>query len=129
MSTIRDAPLGQICRLILGPKSFPYPDEKEGFQLKAPEANSGHASEQTPGTQENGSLKKNGGMDKAGSPNADVEKGASPAPSSEDGYRTVGWYDDNDPENPLNWSTGKKIFTYFQICLLTFSGMCLVKDC
>jgi hypothetical protein len=46
-----------------------------------------------------------------------------PGPSPNDGYQTVGWYDDKDPENPLNWSTGKKTFTYFQICLLTFSGM------
>jgi MFS transporter, DHA1 family, multidrug resistance protein len=126
MSIIRDAPLGQICRLILGPKSFPYPDEKEGFQFQVHDvekAKSEPTSEQTFEAQETGSVKKNEGIDAAGSSTTDVEKGASPAPSSEDGYQTVGWYDDNDPENPLNWSTAKKTFTYFQICLLTFAGM------
>jgi len=33
----------------------------------------------------------------------------------------VSWYSDQDPENPLNWSTGKKIFVTFMICFLTFS--------
>ena len=33
----------------------------------------------------------------------------------------VTWYGDHDPEMPLNWSTFKKTFVTFQICLLTFS--------
>ncbi|KAH8783964.1 putative caffeine resistance protein 5 [Hyaloscypha finlandica] len=33
----------------------------------------------------------------------------------------VTWFGDDDPENPLNWSTGKKFFVTFLICLLTFS--------
>ncbi|KAN0117373.1 putative caffeine resistance protein 5 [Hyaloscypha variabilis] len=33
----------------------------------------------------------------------------------------VSWFGDNDPENPLNWSTGKKFLVTFLICLLTFS--------
>ena len=33
----------------------------------------------------------------------------------------VDWYDENDSENPMNWSTGKKFFVTFEICLLTFS--------
>ncbi|KAK2626858.1 hypothetical protein QTJ16_004033 [Diplocarpon rosae] len=33
----------------------------------------------------------------------------------------VTWFGDNDPENPLNWSTGKKVFVTAMICLLTFS--------
>lgn len=123
MSIIRDAPLGQIYRLILGPKSFPYPDEKEGFQLKLPDAKPEPVAEQTSEAQENGSVKRDEGTDERGSSNSDVEKGASPGPSSEDGYQIVGWYDDKDSENPLNWSTAKKTLTYFQICLLTFSGM------
>lgn len=30
-------------------------------------------------------------------------------------------FEPNDPENPMNWSTGKKCFTTGMICLLTFS--------
>lgn len=33
----------------------------------------------------------------------------------------VDWWGPKDPENPLNWSTGKKFFVTFEICLLTFS--------
>ncbi|KAK0509370.1 hypothetical protein JMJ35_007764 [Cladonia borealis] len=33
----------------------------------------------------------------------------------------VTWFGDNDPENPINWSTFKKVFVTFEICLLTFS--------
>jgi MFS transporter, DHA1 family, multidrug resistance protein len=33
----------------------------------------------------------------------------------------VTWYGDNDPENPMNWSKGKKFFVTFEICLLTTS--------
>jgi DHA1 family multidrug resistance protein-like MFS transporter len=32
----------------------------------------------------------------------------------------ITWYGDDDPENPQNWSTSKKVFVTFLICLLTF---------
>lgn len=129
MSIIRDAPLGQICRLFLKPKSFRYPDEKEGFQLELPEDKfKSVAEQQRTETQENGSSKKIEETDKEESSSFDVEKGPSAGPSSDHGYQTVGWYDDKDLENPLNWSTSKKTFTYFQICLLTFSGMFSGRD-
>ncbi|KAL8744451.1 MAG: hypothetical protein Q9190_003302 [Brigantiaea leucoxantha] len=33
----------------------------------------------------------------------------------------VEWFDENDPENPMNWSSAKKFFVTFEICLLTWS--------
>lgn len=33
----------------------------------------------------------------------------------------VTWWGENDPENPQNWSVGKKSFVTFEICLLTTS--------
>ncbi|CZR60891.1 related to FLR1-Putative H+ antiporter regulated by yAP-1 and involved in multidrug resistance [Phialocephala subalpina] len=33
----------------------------------------------------------------------------------------VTWFSEDDPENPMNWSMGKKHFVTFLICLLTFS--------
>lgn len=33
----------------------------------------------------------------------------------------VSWFGDADPENPQNWSTFKKCFVTFEICLLTTS--------
>lgn len=34
-------------------------------------------------------------------------------------YIVVDWYGDDDPENPRNWSSGKRLFVLFEICLLT----------
>ncbi|GAA6005595.1 hypothetical protein JCM11491_003694 [Sporobolomyces phaffii] len=40
----------------------------------------------------------------------------------EDEYRyLVRWDGSDDPDNPQNWSRGKKLFVSFQICLMTFS--------
>lgn len=33
----------------------------------------------------------------------------------------VDWYGPDDPDNPQNWSTIKKVWVTFEICLLTFS--------
>ncbi|KUJ20399.1 putative caffeine resistance protein 5 [Mollisia scopiformis] len=33
----------------------------------------------------------------------------------------VTWFSDDDPENPMNWSMGKKFLVTFLICLLTFA--------
>lgn len=35
--------------------------------------------------------------------------------------RRVYWYGEDDPANPLNWSSAKKAFVTFCLCLLTFS--------
>lgn len=36
----------------------------------------------------------------------------------------VDWYSPTDPDNPRNWSTGKKCVVFAQICLYTFSALC-----
>ena len=59
--SVRDAPFGQLCRLVFGPKVFLYPDEKEGFQYQAPE----ETPVETPTPQANSS---------SGDTDADVEK-------------------------------------------------------
>jgi len=49
------------------------------------------------------------------------EKEGSHAGSSQEGEPepVVVWYGDNDPENPLNWSMGYKVFVTATICLMT----------
>ncbi|GAC71391.1 synaptic vesicle transporter SVOP and related transporters [Moesziomyces antarcticus T-34] len=50
-----------------------------------------------------------------------ARQGTEKSATSEDGeHLIVGWYDDADPENPRNWSSGKKAFVTFLIGLLTF---------
>ncbi len=50
------------------------------------------------------------------------EKFHSPSPPKQQQRETkiVTWYTDDDPENPLNWSSGKKAFVTACLCLLTF---------
>lgn len=110
--SVRDAPFGQICRLVLGPKSFPYEDEKAGFVYKAPPPP--EAAAPTPPTSEQETDSSGGDVEKEG-------EGAAPPAAPAHGFEIVGWYTDDDAGNPQMWTTGKKVFTYFQICLLTFS--------
>ncbi|KAI9764101.1 MAG: hypothetical protein M1835_007647 [Candelina submexicana] len=39
----------------------------------------------------------------------------------ENGTILVDWYDTDDPENPQNWSSGKKAYVAFLICAYTFT--------
>ncbi|OCT49902.1 Caffeine resistance protein 5 [Cladophialophora carrionii] len=40
---------------------------------------------------------------------------------SADGIILVDWYTTNDPDNPQNWSQGKKMFVLVQVCLYAFA--------
>jgi DHA1 family multidrug resistance protein-like MFS transporter len=97
----RDTPFGQVWRSTIGPKLFPYPDEKEGFELCGTKPLENVSPE---------------------SAEKDVEKSESDSSNPPSQDEIVGWYGENDPENPQAWSTAKKTFTFFQICLLTFAG-------
>ena len=53
-----------------------------------------------------------------------TEKGGSKDGSKDaNESQLVEWYGADDPDNPQNWSTAKKSFVMFEICLLTFAGM------
>lgn len=68
----------------------------------------------------------NGVPPDSGAKVADIEKVAvSSQTSSQSGESNdlVDWDGPEDPENPQNWSTAKKSFVFFQICLLTFVSM------
>ncbi|KAI9789149.1 MAG: hypothetical protein M1833_002766 [Piccolia ochrophora] len=48
----------------------------------------------------------------------DVPEPKATDPEKGSDYQLVDWTE-NDPENPRNWSTAKKVFATFQICFLT----------
>ncbi|KAM5456325.1 hypothetical protein MaudCBS49596_001347 [Microsporum audouinii] len=99
----REAPVGQVCRLIFGPQAAPYPDETKGFVW--PQGTATVLQDQ-------------------GRPSSDPEKAATESQSSlqsDSDSGLVDWSGSDDPDNPQNWSTSKKTFTFFQICLLTFT--------
>jgi DHA1 family multidrug resistance protein-like MFS transporter len=114
MATIfRDAPAGQISRLLLGSRAFSYADERKSFALPFAKAT-------TIENHENEVLSKD--PEKAND-NEIVASGYESQTSSESDSndKLVEWYGVDDPDNPQNWSTWKKSFTFFQICLLTFA--------
>ncbi|KIW19124.1 hypothetical protein PV08_03416 [Exophiala spinifera] len=137
LDTIRDAPLGQLIRLVTNNRVLLYPDEKPGFTLPkvAPESpgepepdNSGR-----PNTDEEaaGRLSLERQVSRVFTPERleldqqlELEKTKSIPISlhkTADGTVLVDWYTTDDPENPQNWSRGKKRFVLIQICLYSFA--------
>lgn len=145
---IRETAFGQIVRQVSGKRLFKYPEEvnPELWKRMVDEKKSGylahHGSTQPPegGAEINGSggvrtrdarnesgqgrmSSESSSGTRVGSDDANIN-GASGVPvDKEKGMdaNLVTWYDENDPENPQNWSTSKKVFVTGQICLLTTS--------
>ncbi|KIV81697.1 hypothetical protein, variant [Exophiala sideris] len=140
LDTIRDAPLGQLIRLITRNKFLLHPEERKGFQF--PKLVTGEPINQTSGE----TTERAATIDEDAAPvelsmerqmsqeysrdrleideELDLEKTKSRPISlqkSKDGFVLVDWYTTDDPENPQNWSQRKKIFVLTQICLYSFA--------
>ncbi|VDC00305.1 unnamed protein product [Peniophora sp. CBMAI 1063] len=110
---IKDTTFGYLLRALLGPSVLPHPDELDVQNVYG------------------------WSIDKRRSPSVDNaefhEQGASPAPTDvrtsgvtfdadeKVGNVVVGWYGSDDPDNPQNWSSAKKVWVLFQTCYLTFA--------
>lgn len=95
--TIRDSTFGQIARLLFKDKLFKYREEQPGFEyLQYNIGTSNH-------------VKSSGNEDVEGLP---AISNNTPSTLSTDSGDTIliGWYGDNDPENPQNWSELKRYF-------------------
>ncbi|KAK0438120.1 major facilitator superfamily domain-containing protein [Armillaria borealis] len=133
----RDSTIGQAINYISSGRLFPYADQRPDFKvppqflhpserktaLSSPESDATTICDETdksgkristPGTQltREDTIAIDGAEELA-------EKQIDEALKS-DPY-TVGWYGDDDPENPRNWSPKKRAFVAFSISLLTFS--------
>ena len=111
----RETAFGRLIRLASGGKLFAYDEELDPstlkrYQLKDSELSSTSTSLNVTGTQNHDRDEKASDPEKP--PNMDQEKGGD--------HLLVDW-DPNDPQNPQNWSTPKKLFVTFQICILTTS--------
>lgn len=95
----RDSICGQLAR-VLSKGRLLYADERHDFQV--PSFEEKHFSKISHGDTSD-----------------DTERGSE---ASESKIVVVGWYSDDDPDNPQNWSTKKKVFVSSLITLLTFSG-------
>lgn len=144
---LRDAPAGQLARLYLGWKIARYADEKEGYdhsQPPAPEEPLQNAVEEDlPGTNGERDIEQDDASDKEDNDDKEkidkdlerdgayepaepvpVPQGEKSQPAPKHDPSEVKWAGPTDRDNPQNWSTGKKVFVFAQICLLTFSSQC-----
>ncbi len=97
----RETLFGRLVRLASGGKLLAYNEERDPTNLKQYQPLNTKISDSA--------LSAASDQEK---PLADQEKGAD--------HLLVTW-SPNDPHNPRNWSTPKKLFVTFQICLLTTS--------
>jgi DHA1 family multidrug resistance protein-like MFS transporter len=132
---VRETPLGRLIRLISGKRLLKYPDELPGFELpsaytigrntfdkaKEPLDGVGRPDEiDTSSTQNN--LKKGVKHQPSTGQSAEAVRLAKLAEDQRTSDRSiiVGWYNNNDPANPQNWSNGKRFAVSLIICLYTF---------
>ncbi|KAH9478397.1 Caffeine resistance protein 5 [Psilocybe cubensis] len=115
----RDSTFGSLLNTLSNGRLFPYPEQRPDWVLPESLRNSpaGRSSDDTHiekpvtasaahSTKSSTDLEKN--------PTEVTEKPVSVKP-------TVGWYGDDDPDNPMNWSLFKRCFVVAMTCLLTTS--------
>ncbi|OQE37904.1 hypothetical protein PENCOP_c009G04307 [Penicillium coprophilum] len=142
-SVIRDAPFGQLIRLLTNNKYFQYPEEKPDFQL--PETwlqllnSSGDESDEKNMSRRNScrSDEYSETLSQASTEASlqftearleadeqhEIEKVKSipiVPKKTKDGSILVDWYYTDDSENPHNWSNRKRVLITILICLYTF---------
>lgn len=132
---IRDTAFGHIVRFVSRGKFLQYQEERDPSIWKkfidekasgnlahhgttdppvdGEEPEKENEKDQRSGSESSSRTKVGGDVNRASGVKVDPEKGKD--------LEVVTWYNDSDPENPQNWSTGKKCFVTFEICLLTTS--------
>ncbi|KAI9703915.1 MAG: hypothetical protein M1820_005697 [Bogoriella megaspora] len=161
---IREAPLGQIIRLLTRNKLYQYPEEKEGFQIPWPgfsdnkeePEDEGLARESSEEIQREPSKKELEDTELGQQMTQDADmtearlartktrettaqwteerfqveqeeaitrtKSVVVVPTkTKDGVTLVDWYTTDDPDNPQNWSSLKKVYVCVLIFLYTFA--------
>lgn len=111
----RETVFGRIIRLVSRGKLFAYSEEIDPSALQKYQplhSESSSTSLNIDGKQTDQESGKVSGQPENSTIFADNEKGVD--------HLLVDWAP-NDPDNPRNWSTPKKLFVTFQICLLTTS--------
>ncbi|KAF3480836.1 Cycloheximide resistance protein [Arthroderma uncinatum] len=138
-SFLPSTPFGSTIRWLSNGRLFQFPEEKPGFRLPPkyltaaerstqqstshPAAHNAHESNERPPSPEPSSP----GGESVDQPLEDIEKSEHLAVHqclspevTPDGTILVGWYSDNDPGNPHNWSSWMKFLVYVQINFYTF---------
>ena len=149
MEMIRDSTVGHIIRLATMGKVFQYPEErdldyvrryidqeKSGYLAHHGDTNPPEDGESVQGlggirTREGRDVQPEDQREREGSGSSGTLTGDGDNYNQASGVRIdsekgqdkylVGWDGPKDPDNPQNWSLGKKFFVSFLICLLTTS--------
>lgn len=129
----RNSTIGQVINYISNGRIFPYADQRPDFVvpshflLPSSQRPSTTVSPDSDATTLCGDLEKSGSMgvqltrESTLTVDLDMEKQKQiDAALNSDPY-IVGWYGDDDQENPRNWSPAKRAFVAFSISFLTFS--------
>lgn len=142
---IRDAPFGQLVRLLTKNKYFQYPEEKPDFKLPEPwirlmngsDVQADEKPEQQSPSQsstideESGQISRTSTLNTTPFTEARLEaderheiervKSTPIVPTqTKDGAILVDWFYTDDAENPHNWSNSKRAMMTTLICLYTF---------
>ncbi|KAL7942043.1 MFS general substrate transporter [Trichoderma barbatum] len=126
--TFRESALGQAIRFVSGNKWLQYPEEEPDFVLP-PEYTAllSNSEKQHKATFDRSNPHTHQRSDKHGrfDPEQQIElkrtKSAPIAPQkTNDGVILVDWYTIDDPANPHNWSSLKRSYIVFVICLYTW---------
>lgn len=100
---IRDSAFGQCLRIVTSRKRATYPEEDASFILPPSYCKSQRNSDFSP----------------ANTDSFDAE--VAPKKLDRTKVTVIGWYSDDDPENPRNWSFGKKLWVAILLFVYTFS--------
>ncbi|OJJ72050.1 hypothetical protein ASPBRDRAFT_178061 [Aspergillus brasiliensis CBS 101740] len=130
METIRDSAFGKLVRIFSGKRWLRYPEEndtgmwteylKTEKQVKDEEAAASESDQENLGlyTVLSQASRASRRLSSALTARHDGGEGAHPNP---DASLVIDWSGPDDPENPQNWSTFKKLFVSSLIWLLTFA--------
>jgi DHA1 family multidrug resistance protein-like MFS transporter len=134
MDYIRDSQLGHLIRAVTKNKTLQWPDELPGFQYpilesstlekldikeslddSSPEVEQDHTirtrNENTNEDQLEDQLQLERVATLVGAPRMETETNLSKLGTNAADVILVDWYSEDDVENPLNWTTRKKLFT------------------
>ncbi|KAL5336907.1 MFS general substrate transporter [Aspergillus crustosus] len=121
---LRETAAGQILRFITGNRLLKYPEELPDFQFqrpKTPSANSSSPPSEKTAIEPNDSTDVEKSLADADAEADDGKLSSEAIGNQDDEYISVEWYSEDDPANPQNWGTSKKVFVAFQICIYTFT--------
>ncbi|KAH9477360.1 Caffeine resistance protein 5 [Psilocybe cubensis] len=116
----RDSTVGALINYATNGRLFPFPDQRPEWQLPANLRPKSHSRDSDVKNRDKVAVESAGSNTPTSRNSGELEKGPAPTEPVSD-KPVVGWYDENDQENPMNWSLFKRCAVVAMTCLLTTS--------